>query len=133
MDFSFPLGESYSQAMFAAHREVCDRYEHHDCVYDYCNPPKGEGWQLWQTVSDGPISPVFESADMLIGWMSKPVPIRDRKPWRPEAYPENPWAQGWSPAAAAALVDGEGWMPSGVIDGGRVLSADETLGVSDAV
>jgi hypothetical protein len=32
-------------------------------------PPSGEGWQLWETVSEGsPASPVFDSAEALAGW-----------------------------------------------------------------
>lgn len=37
-------------------------------------PPEGEGWQLWETVSEGsPISPVFRSAEELAYWMSSPA------------------------------------------------------------
>jgi len=32
-------------------------------------PPHGDGWQLWQTTSDGPMSPVFHTADELARWM----------------------------------------------------------------
>jgi hypothetical protein len=33
-------------------------------------PPEGEGWQLWQTVSEGgPVSPVFETAEALAEWL----------------------------------------------------------------
>lgn len=35
------------------------------------DPPTGEGWQLWETVSEGsPISPVFDSAEALAEWMT---------------------------------------------------------------
>ncbi len=44
----------------------------------------------------------------------------------------SPWKIITRPAAAAALVD-ERWMPSGIIEGGRELSADEILGVSDEI
>lgn len=34
-------------------------------------PPAGEGWQLWQTVSEGgPVSPVFSTPEELARWMS---------------------------------------------------------------
>lgn len=37
-------------------------------------PPTGEGWQLWQTVSEGgPISPVFGTPDELATWMASPA------------------------------------------------------------
>jgi hypothetical protein len=32
-------------------------------------PPTGDGWQLWETTSEGsPVSPVFESAEALADW-----------------------------------------------------------------
>lgn len=32
-------------------------------------PPEGEGWQLWETTSEGsPVSPVFKSAEALAEW-----------------------------------------------------------------
>lgn len=35
-------------------------------------PPIGEGWQLWETVSEGsPISPVFGTAGKLAGWCAE--------------------------------------------------------------
>lgn len=34
-------------------------------------PPVGEGWQMWETVSEGsPISPVFETPEELAGYMT---------------------------------------------------------------
>ncbi|TYP82035.1 hypothetical protein [Blastococcus xanthinilyticus] len=34
-------------------------------------PPTGEGWQLWESVSEGsPISPVFGDREALIGWLT---------------------------------------------------------------
>jgi hypothetical protein len=33
-------------------------------------PPEGEGWQVWETVSEGsPVSPVFATADDLVRWL----------------------------------------------------------------
>lgn len=80
-------------------------------------PPDGEGWQLWQTVSDGPISPVFETAAELIEWMTTPA-----AKWG---------AMGpWSREAAAAFVNGPGWAPTliwsgatGVVDGVTAMAA----------
>lgn len=33
------------------------------------DPPTGEGWQVWSTVSDSPWSPVFASADEVENWL----------------------------------------------------------------
>jgi hypothetical protein len=41
--------------------------------YEEDGPPVGEGWQLWETVSEGsPISPVFDSAEKLAEWLCSP-------------------------------------------------------------
>lgn len=61
-------------------------------------PPEGEGWQLWENVSDGsPISPVLPTADDLAGWMSDPA-RGDR----------------WVPMEAARKFIDVGWAPTGV-------------------
>jgi hypothetical protein len=65
-------------------------------AWEPTGPPIGEGWQLWETVSEGsPISPVFASADDLATWMSDP-------------------ARGdhWVPPEAARKFIEEGWAPS---------------------
>lgn len=36
---------------------------------ELCEPPKGDGYQLWETTSEGsPVSPVFETLDALCEW-----------------------------------------------------------------
>jgi hypothetical protein len=62
-------------------------------------PPAGEGWQVWETVSEGsPITPVLESREELIAWLAEHyVPVgRDST---------------LSVAEAAAFVD-SGYAPS---------------------
>jgi hypothetical protein len=59
-------------------------------------PPTGEGWQLWGTVSEGsPISPVVPTAEKLVDWMSDPE--------RGDA---------WLPPPVAARFVADGWAPS---------------------
>ncbi|MEV5941301.1 hypothetical protein [Streptomyces sp. NPDC051994] len=76
-------------------------------------PPKGDGWQLWETVSEGsPISPVFPSADELAAWMSDPVRGED-----------------WVPPETARTFVGVAWAPTGTFtarDG--VRSGVESIG-----
>lgn len=68
------------------HPELCERCEGHGSIEAYpgqraeaeawerSEPPSGEGWQLWETVSEGsPISPVFETPEDLAEWMSSPA------------------------------------------------------------
>lgn len=66
-------------------------------------PPTGEGWQVWETVSEGsPISPVCSTRDVLIAWM-RTVHI------------------GWdamTKAGAEAFVE-QRYVPSGVITPGH--------------
>jgi hypothetical protein len=89
-------GDVYCDEKYRALADAWERIE----------PPQGEGWQLWQTVSDGPISPVFATPDELIDWMCAPVPPDKRPHYAPEAFPRNPWAQGWQRDIAEPFVRG---------------------------
>jgi hypothetical protein len=107
MDFSFPLDESYGDHCWSQHRLVCPSADGEDCDCYYSRePPKGEGWQLWQTVSDGPLSPVFKTPEELINWMCEPDTVN------PNRY--CPWAKGYTREQAEALI-GEGWVVSMVV------------------
>jgi hypothetical protein len=33
-------------------------------------PPEGPGWQMWENVSDSPISPVFKTPEKLATWLT---------------------------------------------------------------
>lgn len=62
-------------------------------------PPSGEGYQVWETVSEGsPISPVFTTAEICEAWLV---------------------AQGYSSAAAQAFMH-QGWVPSMVLVHGQL-------------
>lgn len=65
-------------------------------AWESTDPPTGDGWQLWETVSEGsPKSPVFDTADGLAAWMADPARGRD-----------------WMPADAATKFIAEGWAPT---------------------
>ena len=67
-------------------------------------PPTGEGWQVWETVSEGsPISPVFKIREELIDWLCSP------------AYT---WgaSQPMNRASAEAFVK-DAWAPSFIMYG----------------
>ncbi len=78
-------------------------------------PPAGEGWQLWETVSEGsPISPVFADADGLAHWlttedacwgaMSRPMTIEQARGFV---------SVGWAPSMIAdtgGIHDGAVWV-----------------------
>jgi hypothetical protein len=126
MDFDFPIGASFADAEYNKHCATCDKEDHDDCEWPLNDPPTGEGWQLWQTVSDGPISKVYATADELIDWMCQPVPKeKQTHSWRdprenPE-YPHMPWAQGWRREIAEPFVKQCGWAPSMIVCGGKVM------------
>ena len=56
------------EAMCAFHRALWDD------GYPKLEPPAGDGWQLWETVTEGsPISPVFPTAEGLVDWLCSPA------------------------------------------------------------
>jgi hypothetical protein len=85
-------------------------------AWEPTDPPTGDGWQLWETVSEGsPISPVFGTADGLAQWMADPERGRN-----------------WVPLPAAQRFVAEGWAPSLVATpGAGVVSGVEWVGMSD--
>lgn len=76
-------------------------------------PPAGDGWQMWETVSDGsPVSPVFPTAEALAAWMSHPD--RGRHQVSPDVAARFIRA-GWAPTAASdpntpGAVSGIEWV-----------------------
>lgn len=78
-------------------------------------PPTGEGWQLWETVSEGsPITPVCESRDDLVEYLVNHRPAR----------------RGQEPltrAQAEALVDAGGVTYSGVAINGKIVSGEASV------
>lgn len=83
-------------------------------AWEPTEPPTGDGWQLWETVSEGsPISPVFDSADGLASWMSDLERGRDRVPTD----------------VAAGFIKA-GWAPTGIgVPGLGLLSGVEAVGM----
>lgn len=76
------------------------------------NPPAGDGWQVWETVSEGsPISPVFSTAEDLARHMATTRWGADK---------------GSSYETWLAWIRGPGWAPSLILTAdGRVLSGVE--------
>jgi len=74
------------------------------------DPPSGDGWQVWETVSEGsPISPVFPSAEEVVRWLVD--------------------AEGCSELGARRFVDA-GWCPSWVMTSdGQGLSGIDACAV----
>lgn len=86
-------------------------------AWEPTDPPRGEGWQLWETVSEGsPISPVFATDEGLAAWMSDP----DR-------------GDRWVPQEVAAKFIAEGWAPSFISGPGThgLVSGVEAIGTHE--
>lgn len=67
-------------------------------AWEKTEPPEGDGWQVWETVSDGsPVSPVFATSEELVAWLM---------------------AQGTSETAARNFIESK-WCPSALVVDGR--------------
>lgn len=89
-------------------------------AWEHSEPPTGDGWQLWETTSEGsPISPVFGTPEELATWMSNPD--------RADRY-----AKDWMPYPAAMQFIKAGWAPTGVMSARTgVVSGAEWVGMAD--
>lgn len=84
-------------------------------AWDPTEPPSGDGWQVWETVSEGsPISPVFADREDLVQWLMSP------------AYS---WGTSHplTRAQAENFVD-SAWAPTGVVADGKFMNGDEWVG-----
>lgn len=88
-------------------------------AWEPTEPPSGEGWQLWETVTEGsPISPVFPDAEELAQWLTTPAAC-----WGTMRQP-------MTIEQARGFV-GAGWAPSmigdasGIHDGATYVGARE--------
>ncbi|WHT20949.1 hypothetical protein N8J89_07760 [Crossiella sp. CA-258035] len=91
-------------------------------AWERTEPPTGDGWQLWETVSEGsPISPVFVTAEDLARWLTTP-----ESAWgvtRPMSIDQARGfvKAGWSPTFigdAEGIHDGASFVGSGrMLDG----------------
>jgi hypothetical protein len=78
-------------------------------------PPAGDGWQLWETTSEGsPITPVFATKEELAAHIASPAYAYGRA-----------GRDGISLEAATALVE-DGWAPSFSTISGKMHSAEES-------
>jgi len=72
-------------------------------AWEPTDPPIGEGWQLWETVSEGsPVSPVFPTAEALAEHLN-PV----------------------DPAASLAWITSSGWAPTGIMTAAGYTSGSD--------
>jgi hypothetical protein len=88
VDFDHPVHQAWPGFVRACDIDDCEGCP--DCANQ--EPPSGEAWQVWETVSEGsPISPPFVERDACVAWL-----IEHEK---------------CSPAAAEQFIT-DGWAPS---------------------
>lgn len=76
-------------------------------------PPAGEGYQLWETVSEGsPISPVFKTPEELAQWLVD----------NPSSSDKDTTYKQWM-----NFILGDGWSVSSVFVNGKMLSGVQAL------
>lgn len=81
-------------------------------AWEPTEPPTGDGWQLWETTSEGsPVTPVFATADELVHHIASPN------------YGYGFAGSRISLEAARALV-GSGWAPSMVVIGNTIHTSE---------
>lgn len=105
---------------------ICARCEGHGDVEKYVgqraaaeaweptDPPKGDGWQYWETVSEGsPISPVFATAEELSLWLQT----------------DYSWGANHGPLTKeqADNMVRVGWAPSGIVDSTGFHTGDTAI------
>ena len=83
--------------------------------WERTEPPEGEGYQLWETVSEGsPISPVFATAEELAEWIVTSPDYKWRK--NDKGITREQWLK---------FIIGPGWCPSLIMVDGRVMTGVE--------
>lgn len=92
-----------------------DKYEELHENWQHIEPPAGEGWQVWETVSEGsPITPVFPTKEGLIDYLAQ----------RGDLWDQHRGEGGWGIARASAFVNA-GWVPSMIMHDGEVLESKD--------
>lgn len=90
-------------------------------AWEPTDPPTGDGWQLWETVSEGsPISPVFADAESLAQWLTTEDAC---------------WGAMQTPMTieqARGFV-GAGWAPSFIGNAGGIHGGAEYVGSREAL
>lgn len=82
--------------------------------WEKVEPPAGEGWQMWETTSEGsPISPVFQSPEGLARWLTK----TEASAGGSQTATYGQWL---------AMIN-QGWAPSMVVDADGVKSGVQAV------
>lgn len=91
--------------------EVKEAYD----AWQETEPPSGEGWQMWETTSEGsPISPPFETPEALARWLADN---------NASAFGHN----GASYESWLGMIKNTGWAPSAVLSKEGFVSGVEDM------
>ena len=95
-----------------------EKYEDLSEAWEPIEPPEGEGYQLWETTSEGsPTSPVFKTPEELAKWLFDNA----ASAFAGQTCSYEQWLN---------FIRGPGWAPSAIFDGNRVRSGVECTGGS---
>ena len=76
-------------------------------AWEPTDPPVGEGWQLWETVSEGsPISPVFPAKEGLVDWLCSPAYTWGASSPMTREQAEQFVDAGWAPSGFSSPATG---------------------------
>lgn len=105
-------GHGYTER-YPGQREEAENWYRHD---DDHQPPAGEGWQVWETVSEGsPISPVFADREGLINWLMSPAYNWGTSKPLTREQAENFTGTAWAPtlmfSAETGVINGDQFVP----------------------
>ncbi|WP_143658110.1 hypothetical protein [Embleya scabrispora] len=100
-------------------------------AWERTDPPDGDGWQLWETVSEGsPVSSVFATADELAEWMTLPERAERRLSLDvARRFVADGWAPTFVGVPGIGLLSGEAFIggfadPAAVPDDASDLTVD---------
>ena len=94
--------------------EFCSCCEGDGFTWPQINVPRGDWWQVWETVSEGsPVTPAFATPQELAEWMA--TESSDRA-----------WAN-CTVNEIAHWIEGAGWAPSGIMHGGRYVHGVDAM------
>ena len=119
MDFDWPIGKVWTLYLIStcvesnyATCEDCRKaakikgleFHNHNCPKFNLDPPTGNGYQLWETTSEGsPLSPVFETPEELAEWLE----ANNASSFGSMTCSYDQWLE---------FIKGPGWAPSAIMD-----------------
>ena len=117
LDFDWPVGKIWALYFISTciDKLTCEdcrqasklkglKFQNHNCPDFNLGPPLGDGYQLWETTSEGsPMSPVFETPEELAEWLE----ATEASSFGPMTCSYDQWLE---------FIKGPGWAPSAILD-----------------